>query len=332
MRDKLRFLLRYAVLASSPCNVQPWLFRLDDDRVDVLPDRRRALPCADPDGRELAMSVGAVAGGFCLAAAHFGYGTRLELAPSAEVMARIHVLSGTNGADLGDRSLFLTLPNLRRHVLQFDAAVPSSVLLNALAASAASEGMQLHYAAEAAQRDALVALIGEAGRTCAADLGFRDELEHWSRPPTGDWVDGIPRADWLRLGSSRDFGAPEWSAEIGAVSAADLHAAGSVQRAGACPVLAVLSTAQDRLPVWVAAGWLLLRLELLARAAGVWLTDFDQVVQLPRLRQRLANILDCTGHPQAVIGLGYGAEVPPLPRRTIADMLVPEQSPPFVMH
>ena len=32
-RDKLRFLLRYALLAPSPYNTQPWLFRIEGERL-----------------------------------------------------------------------------------------------------------------------------------------------------------------------------------------------------------------------------------------------------------------------------------------------------------
>lgn len=46
--DQLRFALRYAVLAPSGHNTQPWRFHVDGDSVEVHADRMRALSVVDP--------------------------------------------------------------------------------------------------------------------------------------------------------------------------------------------------------------------------------------------------------------------------------------------
>ena len=51
--------LAAAVAAPSIHNTQPWLFRPRGTGVDVVVDRRRHLDVADPDGREMHISVGA---------------------------------------------------------------------------------------------------------------------------------------------------------------------------------------------------------------------------------------------------------------------------------
>lgn len=55
--DKLRFALRYAVLAPSSHNTQPWRFIVDGETVTLNADRLRALPVADPCDRELIISL-----------------------------------------------------------------------------------------------------------------------------------------------------------------------------------------------------------------------------------------------------------------------------------
>ena len=54
--DLLRFVLRYAVLAPSSHNSQPWLFYVEGNAVEIYADRARRLPVVDPDDRELVMS------------------------------------------------------------------------------------------------------------------------------------------------------------------------------------------------------------------------------------------------------------------------------------
>src|SRR5512134_2668770 len=79
--ERLRFFLQWAVLAPSRHNTQPWLFEIEGDELRVYADERRALPIADPDGRQLVMSCGAAIANLRLAAAHFGHATSCEVIP-----------------------------------------------------------------------------------------------------------------------------------------------------------------------------------------------------------------------------------------------------------
>ena len=57
--EKLWFLVRYAILAPSTHNTQPWRFRIHGNVVELYADFTRALPVIDPEDRELIMSCGA---------------------------------------------------------------------------------------------------------------------------------------------------------------------------------------------------------------------------------------------------------------------------------
>ena len=53
----------------------------------------------------------------------------------------------------------------------------------------------------------------------------------------------------------------------------------------------------------------------------MWFTDFNQPIELPAARAHLRQMLGM-GHPQALIRIGYGAEVAPTSRRDLEDMLI----------
>ena len=91
--EQMRFLLRYAILAPSGHNTQPWSFRITPDGVQVHADTSRRLLIVDRDDRELLMSIGAAITNFRVAAAHFGFDTTvtyetrsLETAPVATIL------------------------------------------------------------------------------------------------------------------------------------------------------------------------------------------------------------------------------------------------------
>ena len=53
VQEQFLFLLRYAILAPSSHNTQPWKFRPTGDGVAVYADYSRRLPVVDPGNREL---------------------------------------------------------------------------------------------------------------------------------------------------------------------------------------------------------------------------------------------------------------------------------------
>jgi hypothetical protein len=57
--DKARFAIRYAILAPSSHNTQPWRFVIIGSELLVCADRTRSLPNMDPFDRELIISRGA---------------------------------------------------------------------------------------------------------------------------------------------------------------------------------------------------------------------------------------------------------------------------------
>jgi hypothetical protein len=74
MEEKIAYLLRYAILAPSSHNSQPWLFSVVRNTVELRPDLRRCLREADPDSRELHISLGCALEKLLIAAERFGFG------------------------------------------------------------------------------------------------------------------------------------------------------------------------------------------------------------------------------------------------------------------
>ena len=72
---------------------------------------------------------------------------------------------------------------------------------------------------------------------------------------------------------------------------------------------------------WVAAGEALQRILLRATAAGLTASYLNQAVEVPELRARLRDAVGEAGLPQVMIRLGYGLDVPPVPRRRVEEVL-----------
>jgi len=70
--NQLGFLLRYAILAPSTKNSQPWAFSIQGNRIHLIADLTRSQALADPDKRELYISLGCALENLLVAAEHFG--------------------------------------------------------------------------------------------------------------------------------------------------------------------------------------------------------------------------------------------------------------------
>jgi len=100
MAEKWKFFLRYAVLAPSSHNSQPWLFRLRNDTLELRADRRRACRVKDPNDRELVMSCGCALFHLRCAMRHFGYLGTVEIFPDRDpdLVARVSLNARENVA------------------------------------------------------------------------------------------------------------------------------------------------------------------------------------------------------------------------------------------
>src|ERR1700739_344871 len=90
--EKARYTVRYAILAPSSHNTQPWRFVVNGSELLVCADRTRSLPNIDPFDRELIISCGAALLNLRVALAHFNVPVEIVTFPQSsdpDIVARI---------------------------------------------------------------------------------------------------------------------------------------------------------------------------------------------------------------------------------------------------
>src|SRR5262245_49974248 len=91
-------LVSTAILASNPHNSQPWLFRVDERRIDLYANMSRSLRSIDPFLREMYIGLGCALENLMVAARGWGYEPRLVVFPAGgkqSLVARVEVKPGT---------------------------------------------------------------------------------------------------------------------------------------------------------------------------------------------------------------------------------------------
>src|SRR6185295_15944150 len=79
--ERLKHLVRYAMLAPSNRNSQPWRFTVGRDQITVHADLSRWQRISDSHQRELYISLGCALENLLIALEHFGFGHHVTLCP-----------------------------------------------------------------------------------------------------------------------------------------------------------------------------------------------------------------------------------------------------------
>jgi nitroreductase len=302
-----------ATAAPSLHNSQPWLFRPHRGSIDVYADPTRQLAVLDPIGREMYLSVAAAVFNLRVAMARHGRVPLLRLRPrrmAPNLLARV-VPGPPTVASPTVLALARAIDRRRSNRWPFmDLAVPADVLVELVVAAAAEGAVLGPVAPEVRAR--VLALARDAERQWCAAPAYREEL-----------------AAWIREQPNCDDGLPPYA--VGPRSADDALPVrdfsltrGEPQRwesFEATPTIAVLYGG-DTPGQWLRAGQALQRVLLTATARGLATSLLTQPLEIPELRERLAD--PATGWPaQAIIRVGYPRRVAARsPRRPLCDVVL----------
>ncbi len=310
--------MRYAVLAPSSHNSQPWRFVLKGETVELWPDTSRHLAVADPDRRELTLACGASL--FCLRLAAWSVGAGLSVKVSAS--SERPLASITRAAlecEFDWEPEFAALPYLRMDFRPFRVDTPTPALLRAVTRpilggfprgfKSYCGPVKVGLVRDDTGRQAISRRVEEAAREQWSDALFRKELAGWEGaeellayrlglPPFLAWL--APRL------------LPVWSP-------AERIAESQGQQAREAPVLVVLGAAREGVLEWLSCGECLAALALSGRARGLSWSPFLAVT---RRASRRAHVGEQSGvdHPQVLLRLGYGGHVPAPPRRGVDEV------------
>ncbi len=318
--EKLRFLVRYAILAPSSHNTQPWLFRVEHGRLSICADRRRRLPVVDPNDRALLISCGAALGVLRVAARYFCYAPIIELSADAgdgDCVATVELGSEHHPTEQ-DRRLFHAIPLRRSTRTPFaDAALPLG-LRERLLRLAATDDVQAVVITDAARKAELAKLIAQGDRIQFSNPSFRRELGSWVRSRRSATRDGI---------SGSNFGMPDVLSAAGrlVIRTFDLGsgvAAKDEDIASHSPALVVIATRTDEPVDWLKCGMAHVTLLLEVTASGLTAAYLNQPIEVDELRPKVGIAISTDDVPQLLLRIGRGPHIVPAVRRPVSEVLI----------
>ena len=316
--EQLKFLLRYAVLAPSGPNTQPWKFSIKDDEISVIVDLTRSLPSVDTGNRTLYISHGCILTNLLIAAEHFGFSYKTENFPDGLSGSRTASIRFYEpGSEPQFPGLFHEITKRHTNRKSYEKLDIEDEKLQKLKSCIDKDGFKLDIMTTNEGKNEMADLLARAHKIQLGNKAFRKELASWIRSNTSDAKDGLPGyafgySDFESFFGSFIFGAFDMSSSRARVETAYMKDS---------PAVAVLSTEKDDKLTWINTGVLFETLFLTATQLDVRFDLFSQPISIPELRQKMAQVLQ-TNYPQILIRMGYAEHGKHTPRRPVEEVLV----------
>lgn len=317
-RPELTDFIRYATLAPNGHNTQPWRFRLEEGRIEILPDFSRRTPIVDPDDHHIFVSLGCAAENLALAAGARGQPGELSFEPANDGTVVLTFGSGPSGP----AALFDAIPKRQSTRADYDGKSISAGDLQTLASAAVIPGVDLVIITERSQMDRVRDLVVAGNRAQIADGAFVRELKTWLRFSPRK---AMETGDGLFSATTGNPTLPAWLGPrlfdwvFKAKTENDKYARQIRSSAG----IAVFIAQKEDREHWILAGRACQRFALQATALGLKHAFINQPVEVAKLRPELASLVGMAGRrPDLVMRFGYGPTLPYSARRPVASTIM----------
>lgn len=310
--QRLRFLVKYAVLAPSVHNTQPWLFRIQHDEIWIYADNTRWLKIADADKRQLHIALGACLENLLVAAGYYNYKFQLRYFPAAtqpDLVAIVNLQQEKAEPKADDAAVLQAISQRvspRRGFLKDPVKPEHWNLLEA----ACGDGIEMidsrHYMKLGVKLSELNTL---ADQVLLTDRAYRKELAAcFGQRPNGESF----LAAWLKQLKIRYF--DNASRRIRRNQRLFLSA----------PGIAILCAHDNSALMQVKCGQILERIALIATTVGLGVHPMNQILEIPEIKDELSIALRKKSlQPLCIFRLGYMKHgEKPTPRRPLEDVLI----------
>ncbi|WP_433191829.1 Acg family FMN-binding oxidoreductase [Nocardia sp. CA-107356] len=308
--------LELASRAPSVHNTQPWRWEFDGVELDLYRDEDRLLSSADPQGRQLIISCGAMLHHLRTALAARGWHTDTQRIPDP---TRPELLATINFRIWPDPPTTVmtraaAIRNRRTDRLPMTPPPAFDDLVHIARMLTSPHDVELDILDDKA-RSLLAAASEQASTDRRYDADYQTEL-HWWAGHTGP-SEGVPPAALVS------------DAEASHVPIArSFPSATHSQRRGDLDDqarLLVLTSTGNTAADWLHTGEALSAVLLECTAAGLATCALTHITELPAAVTAIAGALTHTGTPQVIIRIGTApadsTAAPPTPRRPVTEIL-----------
>jgi hypothetical protein len=313
-------ILRSAVKAPSGHNTQPWFFSKADDGICIKPDFKRALPVADPEHRELYISLGCAAETAMIAARFYGYMPALQInALNVDCPIKISLLKDDT---IEQPELFSYMASRQTTRNLYENKLIPVEDIEKLKTTISEEGVTIQFYTEPNEIQKFSPFIAEANAMQMGNPKFKSELIQWMRFSEKE---AMQKGDGLYTACS---GVPSMGRVLGRFVLKNFVTAKSeekrlLKQLDSTSALVMFTSQVDDLELWIKTGMAFQRFVLITTKLNLSHSYLNLPCQIPQVRIKMISELGLKGeYPQLLVRLGYSKKMHYSFRRRIKEVLV----------
>ena len=310
-------IVRSAVRAPSGHNTQPWLFAKEDDGICMMPDFSRALPVADPEHRELFISLGCAAETALIAARFYGYSPALQNHVSNTDCSIKILLQKDDTIEQPSLFSYVTARQTTRNLY-----AARSVLAEDIATLKNMDGgNSIRFFMGQKEIRQFSPFIAEANTIQMSNPRFKSELIQWMRFSEKE---AMQKGDGLYSACS---GVPSMGRVFGSFVLKNFVTAKSenkrlLKQLGTTAAVALFTSQKDSIEDWIKTGMTFQRFALTVAKLGLNHSYINLPCQINQVRDKMMKDLGLAGFPQLIIRLGYSQKMHFSFRRRIDEVIL----------
>jgi nitroreductase len=310
--------VRFATLAPSGHNTQPWRFAARADGASILPDLSRRTPVVDPDDHHLFVSLGAAVENFLIAAGANGRPGAAHFSDGSEARIDIDLAQGP----ARDDALYRAIPARQSTRSNYDGRAVAAHDLKRLEAAAGVEGVSVILITDPSGREAVLDHLIRGNNYQMDDPAFVKELRDWIR---FNPAQALETGDGLFSKCSGGPTLPTWIGRplFGLFFKKDAENAKYTEQMRSSAGVAVFVGDKEDKEHWFKVGRSFQRFALQATALGIRLALINQPVEAPSIRADFARWLGVADmRPDLVVRFGAAPAMPMSMRRPVSAVIM----------
>ena len=313
-----RELVRYATLAASNHNTQPWKFQISEKSISIFPDFTRRSPAVDPDDHHLFSSLGCAVEN--LIQASLTKGLKGTLSFNENVADELRVEFEQTQAITSH--LFKAIPQRQCTRSEFDGRSISPEELKLLIQAGTGKGVSVQVITEKKSAEDIIEYVIAGNTAEMTNPACVAELKTWIR--FNDY-DADLKGDGLFSRTTGNPSLPTWLGNILFTTFYKLKSENEkyVKQLRSSAGIAIFVSEKNDKFNWIEAGRCYERFALQATALGIRNAMVNQAVEVSEVRKQLASYLGIgSRRPDLIVRFGRGPVMPQSLRRPVEAVLI----------
>lgn len=300
--DQLKFLIRFAVLAPSGHNSQPWKFALENNTLLLSPETSRALAKSDPVDRQLFISLGCALENLLIAADYYNFDTEVEyLPPDRKNVAVKITFTQKKSASVSENHLVFSIPRRHTNRSKYENRALDSRFVEWLK-SLQNDDIRLDVIENKSVQEAAADISVRALLDTMDNVNFREELSQYLKSNFTKSKVGMP-------GFAHGIPGPVSLFASRLIRRVNMNRLSRKQDEAVLkkftPLFCLISSKKDDKKSWLKTGQLYERIALEAEKSGIKNSPLAAAMENEGFNEELKKLLHLSYRPQVFMRLGY---------------------------